>query len=131
MAVSVTVGRMKVSEFETDAGPLIEAYEPGRVRIEGQHYSGTVAVTAGRIMADWGPADLDELAPAHLEAIAELAPQIVVLGTGARQRFPDPAVYAVLLERGIGIEIMDTGAACRTYNILAGEGRRVVAALIN
>ncbi|MBK1703679.1 Mth938-like domain-containing protein [Halochromatium glycolicum] len=122
---------MKVSEFETDAGPLIEAYEPGRVRIEGQHYNGTVAVTAGRIMADWGPADLDELAPAHLEAIAELAPQIVVLGTGARQRFPDPAVYAVLLERGIGIEIMDTGAACRTYNILAGEGRRVVAALIN
>lgn len=121
---------MKFSELETDAGPLIEAYEPGRIRIQGQHYRGTLAITAGRIMADWGPAHLGELCQAHLEEIAEMRPQIVVLGTGLRQRFPDPAVYAVLLEKGIGVEIMDTGAACRTYNILAGEGRNVVAALI-
>jgi uncharacterized protein len=121
---------MKFSEFDTDAGPLVEAYEPGRVRIGGQDYRGTVAVTAGQVLPDWGPADFETLARPHLAAIAELAPQVVVLGTGERQRFPDPAIYAVLLERGIGVEIMDTGAACRTYNILAGEGRRVVAALI-
>jgi uncharacterized protein len=121
---------MKVAEFETDSGPLIEAYEPGGVRIEGQFYTGSIAVTAGRVIPDWGPDGFDALAPAHLEAIAELAPQVVVLGTGRRQRFPSPAIYAALLEQGIGVEVMDTGAACRTYNILAGEGRRVVAALI-
>jgi uncharacterized protein len=122
---------MKFSELETDAGPLIEAYEPGQVRIQGQHYQGSLAVTAGRVLSDWGPVGFDALEPAHFEAIAALAPQVVVLGTGARQRFPEPALYAILLARGIGIEIMDTGAACRTYNILVGEGRRVVAALIN
>ncbi|WP_462320510.1 Mth938-like domain-containing protein [Halochromatium sp.] len=122
---------MKFSEFETDAGPLIEAHEPGQVRIQGRHYSGTLALTAGRVLTDWGPAQFEQLEPMHFEAIAELAPQVVVLGTGARQRFPDPALYASLLAQGIGIEIMDTGAACRTYNILAGEGRRVVAALIS
>jgi len=121
---------MKFSEFDTDAGPLVEAYEPGCVRIGGRDYSGTLAVTAGQVLADWGPSDFDALTRSHLAAIAELAPQVVVLGTGRRQRFPDPAIYAALLERGIGVEIMDTGAACRTYNILAGEGRRVVAALI-
>ncbi|MEA3640760.1 MAG: Mth938-like domain-containing protein [Lamprobacter sp.] len=122
---------MKFSEFETDAGPLIEAHEPGQVRIQGQHYQGTLALTAGRILTDWGPAQFEQLTSAHFEVIAALAPQVVVLGTGARQRFPDPALYACLFAQGIGIEIMDTGAACRTYNILAGEGRRVVAALIS
>lgn len=122
---------MKFSELETDAGPLIEAYEPGQLRIQGQHYRGSLAVTPGRVLSDWGPTGFDALEPAHFEAIAALEPQVVVLGTGDRQRFPDPALYAVLLTQGIGLEIMDTGAACRTYNILAGEGRRVVAALIN
>ncbi|MFW6258629.1 MAG: Mth938-like domain-containing protein [Halochromatium sp.] len=122
---------MKFSEFEIDAGPLIEAYEPGQVRIQGQDYRGSLAVTAGQVLNDWGPPQFEALAPAHFEALAALAPQVVVLGTGARQRFPEPALYAVLLAQGIGVEIMDTGAACRTYNILAGEGRRVVVALIS
>ena len=121
---------MKFSEFETDTGPLIEAYEPGRVRIGGQHYSGGVAVTAGQVLAEWAPDGFDALTPEHLEAIRAFAPQVVVLGTGTRQRFPHPGLYARLLEDGIGVEVMDTGAACRTYNILASEGRRVVAALI-
>jgi uncharacterized protein len=121
---------MKFSEFETDAGPLIEAYSEDHVRIQGQRYVGSLAVTAGQVLADWGPDRFDELTGEHIEVLRDLDPQIVVLGTGARQRFPNPALYAVLLEAGIGIEIMDTGAACRTYNILAGEGRRVVAALI-
>jgi uncharacterized protein len=122
---------MKFSEFETDAGPLIESYQPGKVRIGGQDYSGSLALVTGQVLSDWGPINFDGLEVAHFEAIAALKPQVVLLGTGVRQRFPDPALYAVLLAQGIGIEIMDTGAACRTYNILAGEGRRAVAALIN
>jgi uncharacterized protein len=121
---------MKFSEFDTDATTLIEAYEHDRVRIAGRDYTGGVLVSAEGITAGWGPDSPADLAAEHLEPLLEAAPQVVVLGTGRRQKFPDPAVYFALLEQGIGVEIMDTGAACRTYNILAGEGRRVVAALL-
>lgn len=125
---------MRFAEFDTDAGPLIEAYEPDRVQINGRQYTGGVLVGCELLLAGWGPGDAAALTPEHLAPLLDLAPaqapQVVLLGTGARQQFPDPAVYAALLERGIGVEVMDTGAACRTYNIIAGEGRRVVAALL-
>jgi uncharacterized protein len=70
------------------------------------------------------------LAEAHFEVIAGLEPEIVLLGTGGRQRFPRPSLLRSLLARGVGVEIMDTAAACRTYNIIMLEGRRVAAALL-
>jgi uncharacterized protein len=73
------------------------------------------------------PASLD---PAAVEVLLALEPELVVLGTGRRQVFPSQAVLAAFLSRGIGIEVMDNGAAARTYNLLAGEGRRVVAAFV-
>jgi uncharacterized protein len=73
---------------------------------------------------------IEGLAADHFAAIVELAPEIVLLGTGARFTFPMPALLAPLYKAGIGVEAMDTPAACRTYNILLGEGRNVVAALI-
>ena len=66
----------------------------------------------------------------HLEAVLGESTQVLILGTGTRQHFPAPKVQFALLERGIGLEVMDTGAACRTYNILVSEGRDVVAALL-
>ena len=75
------------------------------------------------------PQTLDELSEADLDAVFALQPEIVVLGSGARQRFPDTRLLAVILARGIGCEVMDTGAACRTYNVLVSESRRAVAAL--
>ena len=71
-----------------------------------------------------------ELTDAHFTPLAELRPELVLFGSGAALRFPRPAWVRRLIEAGIGVETMDTGAACRTYNILAGEGRRVVAALL-
>ena len=68
--------------------------------------------------------------PDHMAAIAELKPEIVLIGTGAKLTFPDRALLAPLYKAGIGVEIMDTPAACRTYNILLGEGRGVLAAVI-
>lgn len=65
-----------------------------------------------------------------VEAILVLEPELVLLGTGPRQRFPSPALQALFLTRGVGLEVMDNGAAARTFNVLAGEGRRVVAAFI-
>ncbi len=87
-----------------------------------------VVVTADRLIPDWAPG-FRELQPAHLEVLRSLEPEILLLGTGARLRFPPPDCMAVFLQQGIGMEVMDTAAACRTYNILLGEGRRVVAAL--
>jgi len=121
---------MKFAEFDTDTTILIEAYEHDRVRIAGRDYTGGVLISVDGITAGWGPDSPAGLAAEHLEPLLASRPQVVVLGTGRRQRFPDPSVYFMLLEQGIGVEIMDTGAACRTYNILAGEGRRVVAALL-
>ncbi|TVQ93750.1 MAG: hypothetical protein EA400_01925 [Chromatiaceae bacterium] len=125
---------MRFAEFDTDAGPLIEAYESDRVQIGGRQYTRGVLVGCELLLADWGPSDPTALTAEHLAPLLELvpaqAPQVVLLGTGNRQHFPDPAIYGALLDRGIGVEVMDTGAACRTYNIIAGEGRRVVAALL-
>jgi uncharacterized protein len=81
-------------------------------------------------VTDWPASSLEELKPDHLAAIVELKPEIVLLGSGASFRFPEPSLLAPLHKAGIGVEVMDTPAACRTYNILLGEGRNVLAALI-
>ena len=121
---------MRFAQIDDDGSYLIEAYDSDHIRINGRDYRAGIAVSARRIVTDWGPARIDDLDAGHVAALLVADPQVVVIGTGARQRFPDPTVYFALLERGIGVEVMDTGAACRTYNILVSEGRRVVAALI-
>ena len=82
------------------------------------------------LLDDWRPRNIDELQPADMDALLALQPALVLLGSGARQRFPAPAVLAACLGRGIGIEVMDNAAAARTFNLLAGEGRRVVAGFL-
>ena len=82
------------------------------------------------LVEDWPVVDAAALQPAHLEPILSLAPELVVLGTGARQVFPPPAILAAFLTRGLGVEVMANDAAARTYSVLAGEGRRVVAAFV-
>jgi uncharacterized protein len=121
---------MKFAEIEDPGTNVIEAYDAGHVRIGGRDYARSVAVSAARVSPDWGPNDVASLRVAHLEAVLVEGTQVLLLGTGSRQCFPDPAVQFALLERGIGVEVMDTGAACRTYNILVSEGRAVVAALL-
>jgi uncharacterized protein len=106
----------------------IRAYEKGRILVNEHLIDRHVVVTPERLIADWAPG-FTELQASHLEALRELAPEILLLGTGARLRFPAADCMAVFLQQGIGMEVMDTAAACRTYNILLGEGRRVVAAL--
>ena len=78
----------------------------------------------------WGPPCYAELALAHMEALVDLGCPVLLLGTGERQRFPAAALLRPLVEAGVGIEIMSTAAACRTYTLLAAEGRRIAAALI-
>lgn len=83
-----------------------------------------------RVVEDWPVVRADQFDASAAEAIAGLAPEVVLLGTGARQVFPPREALVSLLRRRIGVEVMDNAAACRTYNLLAGEGRRVVAAIM-
>ncbi|GAA0715053.1 Mth938-like domain-containing protein [Dokdonella soli] len=83
-----------------------------------------------RLVEDWPVVTADQFDLTAVDAVAALDPEVVLLGTGARQVFPPREAQAALLRRRIGIEVMDNAAACRTYNLLAGEGRRVVAAIM-
>ena len=87
-------------------------------------------IAPNSLLEDWPVRDARHLLPADLDALLDLAPELVLLGTGAFQVFPPAEVMAACLTRGIGIEIMDNAAAARTFNVLAGEGRRVVAGFV-
>jgi uncharacterized protein len=111
----------------------VTAHGEGWISVNGMRHSHSVVLGGAGLVKAWGVARLDELTCTHfaeLLASENPAPELVVLGTGKRLTFIPPAVLQPLIERRIGIETMDTAAACRTYNILAGEGRRVVAALL-
>lgn len=111
------------------AGYRIRAYGDGGVVVDDTTISRSIILTPERII-DWPPASFDELAEAHFDAINALTPELVLLGTGPRQQFPSPALTRALTDSGIGVEVMNTAAACRTYNILMAEGRHVAAALL-
>jgi uncharacterized protein len=121
---------MKLAEAGGRGSYLIQGYAPGRVMIGGVHYREGLIVSPDRIITGWGPGRPADLEPVHVAALTELAPQVIVIGTGVRQCLPEPSVCVPALSLGIGVEIMDTGAACRTYNVLLAEGRKVAAGLI-
>ena len=108
---------------------LVRAYSRTELRIGEEHVRSSCIVSADRLITDWPPARVEELLPEHLEAIFGLRPEVVLLGTGERQRFPPGSIRAAFAGRGVGLEAMDLGAACRTYNILVQEERQAVAAL--
>ncbi|MCW8841127.1 MAG: Mth938-like domain-containing protein [Gammaproteobacteria bacterium] len=87
-------------------------------------------LSPGRLLPTWGANTLEQVTTANLAPISALQPEVLLLGTGEKMRFPDNTLLAALIELRIGYEVMGNAAACRTYNILAGEGRRVVAAII-
>jgi uncharacterized protein len=95
-----------------------------------KRYTASLVVSGDRVIEDWPAASIDGLTADHFAAIVGLTPEIVLLGTGREFKFPDAALLAPLYKAGIGVEVMDTPAACRTYNILLGEARNVVAAII-
>ncbi|MEK9720730.1 MAG: Mth938-like domain-containing protein [Quisquiliibacterium sp.] len=108
----------------------VTAYGPGYLEINRERHRGPVLVRPEGAVLDWGVDSFETLAPAHFERLLELGPELVLLGTGERQRFPHPALTVALAHARIGFEVMDTRAACRTYNILVAEGRMVLAAML-
>jgi uncharacterized protein len=108
---------------------LFSGYGAGYVSVNNVRYEKCVVVTP-QAVSEWPVGVFESLAAADFGFIAELGPEIVILGTGARQRLPEAELRQALAASGAGVEIMDTRAACRTYNILASEGRKVVAAIL-
>ena len=109
---------------------LFTGYGEGYVMVNRQRHAQNLVVLKDRIVTDWQPAGFDELTADDFSRLAELEPEIVLLGTGTRLRFPRPELTRALHEARIGLEVMDIQAACRTYNILAAEERKVAAALL-
>jgi uncharacterized protein len=120
---------MKFTLESTSRVNLVRAYSRTALRIAEEHVRSSCIVAADRLITDWPPQRLEALTPQHLEAIFALEPEVVLLGTGERQRFPPAGIRGAFAERGVGLEVMDLGAACRTYNILVQEERQAVAAL--
>ena len=122
---------MKLHSDTGDAGrQRITAYGAGFVTVEESTFAGTVLLGQGAHATDFDERRPGDVSAATVERILERSPEVVLLGTGARHVFPPPGVLAPLTRAGIGVEVMSTSAACRTWNILSAEGRKVVALLL-
>lgn len=108
----------------------VHGYGPGWVQVGSEKIYHSLIMTPKGDRIDWNCTGFDQLTAAHFEQLIQLPAELVIFGSGARLRFVAPALSRALIERQIGLETMDTHAACRTYNILAAEGRNVVAALL-
>ena len=105
-------------------------YGPGYVVVNKKRYENSLITMPDNIIENWQVLTVEQLSEEHFELLIPYQPEIILLGTGATLRFPSSVVTKKLLKLKIGVEVMDTNAACRTYNILMAEGRNVVAALI-
>jgi uncharacterized protein len=115
---------------DSASGNVIHSYTPGEIRLRDEVISSNVIISHDQIVADWNPPSLSELSIADFAPAMDLKPDIILFGTGVRQQFPDIALLTEILRSGIAIEVMETNAACRTFNVLIGEYRAVVAALL-
>jgi uncharacterized protein len=109
---------------------LFTAHGAGHVMVNGERFERSIVVLAKEVRVDWVVSGFDGLQETHFDYFLALKPDVVLLGTGEKQRFPHPRLYRALTDAGIGVECMDTPAACRTYNILVAEDRKVVAAIL-
>ncbi len=123
------VNAMKLHLAHASGINLITAYGDDYVAVNHEARQASLILMPDRLL-DWPVTSFASLTHDHLDALAELRPSLVLLGTGSQHRFPHPNLYRALITAGIGLEHMTTAAACRTYNILATEGRQVAAALI-
>jgi uncharacterized protein len=120
---------MKLQPDRTDA-PSIQACGDGWIAIDGERIEHSVVLPASGERTPWPVASPGELTADHFDALLRFDPEVVIFGSGRTLKFVHPSLLAGLMARRVGVETMDTLAACRTYNILAQEGRKVVAALV-
>ncbi|MEN9774595.1 MAG: hypothetical protein RL322_1665 [Pseudomonadota bacterium] len=121
---------MKLHADATPALNTVTAYGPGFIEVNRERHTGAILLMPEDVVRAWPVASIEALNEAVLRPLLEFAPEIILLGTGERQRMLPPRLAGVFVTRGLGLDAMDTRAACRTYNILMTEGRRVLAALL-
>ena len=121
---------MKLHATQTQQYQTVTGYEDDWIEINAQRFDHSLLVLPEVAPRRWPVTSFDQLETTHFDALAATEPDLVILGTGERQRFVPPRLLSALMERRIGVECMDNRAACRTYNILMTEGRKVALALI-
>lgn len=121
---------MKLQSATPDGQNLITSYDVDTIAVNGMAYRSSLIVTPQTVIEPWPFNDISMLDTTAIESLAEFADSIIVLGTGPKQRFPASTVLREFRARGMAVEVMDSHAACRTYNILVTEARKVVAALM-
>jgi uncharacterized protein len=121
---------MKLHAADTGRLNTVTGYGAGYVEINAVRHQGAILLMPEGDIRAWEPRDDGKLDAVQMETILAFSPEIVLLGTGPRQRLQDPQTMVAFHRAGVGLEPMDTAAACRTYNILMAEGRRVLAALM-
>ncbi len=121
---------MKFALDPLEHGYTIKAYESGWIQVNREKYYQSLLLMPDRLMPDWPVSDANQITTEHLLELVQYEPQMLLLGTGEQRTIIHPKIFAPLMELGIGYEVMTTGAACRTYNVLLSEDRRVLAALI-
>ncbi|MGZ8261211.1 MAG: Mth938-like domain-containing protein [Caldimonas sp.] len=121
---------MKMRADRLEGKNAIARHGPEGVIVNGAEHTASVLVPWHGDVVPWNAGSFEALAAEHFARVAALAPELVVFGSGARLRFPSASLLRPLIDAGIGVETMDSAAACRTYNVLLAEGRKVVAALL-
>jgi uncharacterized protein len=121
---------MKLTLDANPAVTLVRSYSNGQLRVGEQVFHRSCILTPDQVIPDWRPTKVEDLEARDLEALFAAKPELVLLGTGDRQQFPAVQIRGAFVRAGIGLETMDMGAACRTFNVLIQEGRSVCAALL-
>ena len=121
---------MQLTEHRNERQLFVRKADAGSVTIIDREYARSLLINAEQVIEDFPPRRVEELDAAAIQKVLALEPAVVLLGTGARITFPPAAVLAEFLKRGVGLETMDNAAAARTFNVLIGEGRRVVAVFL-
>jgi uncharacterized protein len=121
---------LKLQSDPHSGANTITGYGDGYVEINQTPYAHAVLLSSDGAISAWPAQSFGSLEASHFTQMVELKPELILIGTGSKQRFPKPEVLKSLILANIGFEIMDSQAACRTYNILVGEGRQVLLALI-
>jgi uncharacterized protein len=121
---------VKLQPDRSEGVNIVTRIDGGAIWVGGVAHAHSILLPWTGDVQRWAPASFAQIGSADFDRVLPLQPELVIFGSGARLRFVTPALLRGLIERGTGVETMDTAAACRTYNVLAGEGRRVLAALL-
>jgi len=121
---------MKFSEDYAIGTNVIRAFNDSSIDINNKTYDQSLLVGSHLLVEQWGISHIDDLTDQHWQDLLQHQPEVILVGTGKTLIFPHPSTYAAAIKAGIGVEFMDTAAACRTYNVLVSEDRRVIAGII-